>query len=87
MKFLAIDPSASARPSISEQAVLIGSIEGPGAGAGLSRVILPVYLRYWQAYSTLVKCGYQVDLHDGADAEGKQEDYEDPADLVLDDWR
>ena len=29
---------------------------------GLTRVILPVYLRYWLAYSTLVRCGYQIDF-------------------------
>ena len=50
-------------------------------------MILPVYLRYWLAYSTLVKCGYQVDFTMVRMQKGKPEDYEDPADLVLDDWR
>jgi hypothetical protein len=50
-------------------------------------VILPVYSRYWLAYSTLARCGYQVDVTMVRLQKGKQEDYEDPADLVLDDWR
>ena len=36
---------------------------------------------------SLVKCGYQVDQTMVRMQKGKQEDYEDPADLVLDDWR
>ena len=54
---------------------------------GLARVILPVYLGYVSAYSTLVKCGYQIDLTLVRMHRGKQEDYEDPTHLVLDDWR
>jgi hypothetical protein len=50
-------------------------------------VILPVYLRYWLAYSTLVKCGYQVDFTMVRMEKGKPEDNEDSADLLLDDWR
>jgi ribosomal protein S18 acetylase RimI-like enzyme len=84
VKFLAIDPKQRKTEHLEQ---LIGSIEDLAQEQGLSRVILPVYLRYWQAYSTLVKCGYQVDLTMVRMQKGKQEDYEDPADLVLDDWR
>jgi hypothetical protein len=54
---------------------------------GLARVLLPVYLRYWAAYSTLVRCGYQIDFTMVRMQRGKQEDYEDGTHLVLDDWR
>ena len=50
-------------------------------------VILPVYLRYHAAYSTLVRAGYQVEFTMVRMQRGKQEDYEDPTHLVLDDWR
>jgi ribosomal protein S18 acetylase RimI-like enzyme len=84
VKFLAIDPK---QRKVEHLEQLVGSIEDLAQEQGLSRVILPVYLRYWQAYSTLVKCGYQVDLTMVRMQKGKQEDYKDPADLVLDDWR
>jgi len=84
VKFLAIDPK---QRKVEHLEQLVGSIEDLAQEQGLSRVILPVYLRYWQAYSTLVKCGYQVDQTMVRMQKGKQEDYEDPADLVLDDWR
>ena len=84
VKFLAIDPKQRKTEHLEQ---LVGSIEDLAHEQGLSRVILPVYLRYWQAYSTLLKCGYQVDLTMVRMQKGKQEDYEDPADLVLDDWR
>ncbi len=78
-------PPSSARPSTSSSSSARSRIWPRSRGC--SRVILPVYLRYWQAYSTLLKCGYQVDLTMVRMQKGKQEDYEDPADLVLDDWR
>jgi N-acetylglutamate synthase-like GNAT family acetyltransferase len=84
VKFLAIDPK---QRKVEHLEQLVGSIEDLAQEQGLSRVILPVYLRYWQAYSTLVKCGYQVDQTMVRMQKGKQEDYEDPADLVLNDWR
>ena len=46
-----------------------------------------MYLRYWLAYSTLVKCGCQVDFTMVRMEKGKPEDNEDSADLLLDDWR
>jgi hypothetical protein len=84
VKFLALDP-AQKRPEQLEQ--FIGAVEDLAAEAGLTRVILPVYLRYFSAYSTLVKCGYQIDMTMVRMQRGKQEDYEDPTHLVLDDWR
>jgi hypothetical protein len=45
-----------------------------------------VYARYWTAYNVLIQCGYQIDFTMVRMQRGK-EDYEDPTDLVLDDWR
>ena len=84
VKFLAIDPKHR-RPEHLEH--FVGALEDFALEQGLARVILPVYLRYWLAYSTLARCGYQVDVTMVRLQKGKQEDYEDPADLVLDDWR
>jgi ribosomal protein S18 acetylase RimI-like enzyme len=84
VKYLAIDPRQR-KPEHLEQ--FVAAIEELAQELGLARVILPVYLRYWLAYSTLVKCGYQVDFTMVRLQKGKPEDYEDPADLVLDDWR
>ena len=61
--------------------------QGQPAEIGVQRVILPVYTRYWSAYSTLIKWGYQVDFTMVRMQRGKQEDYEDSTHLVLDDWR
>jgi ribosomal protein S18 acetylase RimI-like enzyme len=84
VKFCAVDPLHK-RVEHLEQ--LVSALEDTAAGAGLARVVLPVYLRYWAAYSTLVKCGYEIDMSMVRMQRGKQEDYEDPAHLVLDDWR
>ena len=84
VKFLAID-GPGRRPEQLEQ--FVAALEDVALGLGLARVILPVYLRYWVAYSTLVKCGYQVDLTLLRMQKGKGEDYEDESQLVLDDWR
>jgi ribosomal protein S18 acetylase RimI-like enzyme len=84
VKYLAIDPPHR-KPENLEHFVTI--IESLGQELGVQRVILPVYARYWIAYNTLVQCGYQVDFTMIRMQRGKQEDYEDPADLVLDDWR
>ena len=65
----------------------LAAIEEVAAESGVQRVILPVYTRYWAAYSTLIKWGYQVDFTMVRMQRGKQEDYEDSAHLVLDDWR
>jgi predicted N-acetyltransferase YhbS len=84
VKFLAIDPPQR-KPEHLEQFVTI--VEGLGQELGVQRVILPVYARYWAAYNVLIQCGYQIDFTMIRMQRGKQEDYEDPSDLVLDDWR
>jgi predicted N-acetyltransferase YhbS len=84
VKALVIDPQQR-RPEQLEQAVAL--IEELAQELGLARVLLPVYLRYWAAYSTLVRCGYQIDFTMVRMQRGKQEDYEDGTHLVLDDWR
>ncbi|HEV8617708.1 MAG TPA: GNAT family N-acetyltransferase [Methylomirabilota bacterium] len=84
VKYLAIDP-AQKKPEHLEQ--FITAIEDLGQELGVQRVILPVCMRYWQAYATLLKCGYQIDFTMLRMQKGKQEDYEDPSHLVLDDWR
>jgi GNAT superfamily N-acetyltransferase len=84
VKYLALDP-AHRRVEYLEH--FVGAIEELAHEIGVQRVILPVYLRYWLAYSTLVKCGYHIDFTMVRMQRGKQEDYEDPTHLVLDDWR
>jgi predicted N-acetyltransferase YhbS len=84
VKYLAIDPPQR-KPEHLEQFVTL--IEGLGQELGVQRVILPVYARYWAAYNVLVQCGYQIDFTMVRMQRGKAEDYEDPTDLVLDDWR
>jgi ribosomal protein S18 acetylase RimI-like enzyme len=84
VKYLAIDRR---HRKVEHLEQFVSAIEDLAQEQGLARVILPVYLRYWLAYSTLLKCGYQVDFTMVRMLKGKPEDYEDPADLVLDDWR
>jgi hypothetical protein len=84
VKYMAIEP-AQKRVEHLEQ--FVAAVEDFGHDLGVQRVILPVYLRYWLAYSTLVRCGYQTDFTMLRMQKGKQEDYEDPTHLVLDDWR
>lgn len=84
VKFALIDPQTR-RPEHLEH--LVGVLEETAHALGLGRVLVPVYLRYWGAYSTLVRCGYQVESTMVRLQKGKGEDYEDPNDLVLDDWR
>ncbi len=84
VKYLAIDPR---HRKVEHLEQFVAGIEDLAQEHGLPRVILPVYLRYWLAYSTLVRCGYQVDFTMVRMQKGKPEDYEDPADLLLDDWR
>jgi ribosomal protein S18 acetylase RimI-like enzyme len=84
VKFLAIDPQQK-RVEHLEHFIL--ALEELGQELGVQRVILPVYTRYWTAYSALVRGGYQVDITMLRMQRGKQEDYEDSSHLVLDDWR
>ena len=84
VKFLVIDPR---QRKVEHLEQFITALEELALEQNVSRVIVPVYLRYWLAYSTLVRCGYQVDFTMVRMQKGKPEDYEDPADLLLDDWR
>jgi predicted N-acetyltransferase YhbS len=84
VKFLAVDPQQR-KPEVLEQ--VVAAVEDLAHAQHVSRVILPVYTRYWQAYSTLLRCGYQVDFTMARMQHGKPEDYEDAGHLVLDDWR
>ena len=84
VKFLAIDPPQK-KPEYLEH--FIAAIEDLAHELGLARVILPVYLRYHTAYSTLIRAGYHIEFTMVRLQRGKQEDYEDPTHLVLDDWR
>ena len=57
------------------------------AAAQLGQVVAPAYTYYWTAYQVLLERGYHVDFTMVRMKRGKQEDYEDGSDLVLDDWR
>jgi predicted N-acetyltransferase YhbS len=84
VKFLAVDPQQR-KPEVLEQ--VVAAVEELAHQQGVARVILPVYTRYWHAYSTLLRCGYQLDFTMARMQHGKPEDYEDGNHLVLDDWR
>src|SRR2546426_978654 len=84
VKFLAIDPPQRKVEHLTE---FVAALETLGQELGIQRVILPVYSRYWLAYNTLVQCGYQIDFTMIRMQRGRQEDYEAPTHLVLDDWR
>jgi predicted N-acetyltransferase YhbS len=84
VKFLAIDP---AQKKVEHLEQFVGAIEELAQELGVTRVILPVYMKYHTAYSTLIRCGYQIEFTMVRMQCGKQEDYEDPTHLVLDDWR
>jgi predicted N-acetyltransferase YhbS len=84
VKYLALDPAHKKVENLEE---FVRAVEELGHELGVARVILPVYLRYHTAYSTLLGCGYHVDFTMVRMQRGKQEDYEDPTHLVLDDWR
>ncbi len=84
VKFLAVD-GAWRRPECFD--ALVSGLEHFAQESGLHRAILPVYTGYFAAYQGLLERGYQVDFTMVRMKRGKQEDYEDPADFVLDDWR
>jgi len=84
VKLLAID-SAHRKPEHLQ--ALIAGVEDLAASAQLQRVVVPAYTYYWTAYQTLLERGYHVDFTMVRMKRGKQEDYEDASDLVLDDWR
>jgi GNAT superfamily N-acetyltransferase len=84
VKFLAL-AAPGRRPEDLEQ--FVSALEEVALELGLARMILPVYLRYWPAYSTLARCGYQIDSTLVRMQKGRAADYEDESHLVLDDWR
>ena len=84
VKYLAIDPQ---QKKVEYLEHFVSAIEELAHELGLSRVILPVYVKYHAAYSALVRLGYQIEFTMVRMQRGKQEDYEDPTHLVLDDWR
>ena len=54
----------------------------------MQRVILPVYIEVLHGVQHAASsAGYQIDFTMVRMQSGKQEDYEDPTHLVLDDWR
>ncbi|MEX2222253.1 MAG: GNAT family N-acetyltransferase [Candidatus Rokuibacteriota bacterium] len=84
VKLLAID-SAHRKPE--HLSALLAAVEELAASAQLQRVVVPAYTYYWTAYQTLLERGYHMDFTMVRMKRGKQEDYEDASDLVLDDWR
>ena len=84
VKFLALDPQ---HKRIEHLEQFIAAIEELAHELGLARVILPVSLRYETAYAALLRAGYHIEFTMVRLQRGKQEDYEDPTHLVLDDWR
>ena len=84
IKFLAVD-SRQRKPE--NLHALLAAVEEMAHTAQLQRVVAPVYTYYWTAYQTLLERGYHPDFTMVRMKRGKQEDYEHPDDLVLDDWR
>jgi ribosomal protein S18 acetylase RimI-like enzyme len=84
VKFLAVD-SAQRKPE--HLHALLAAVEDMAHAAQLQRVVAPIYTYYWTAYQTLLERGYQPDFTMVRMKRGKQDDYEHPDDLVLDDWR
>jgi GNAT superfamily N-acetyltransferase len=84
VKFLAVDPSHR-RPEYLQ--VLLGAVEEVALTAQVQRVVAPISTSYWTAYQALLDRGYRIDFTMIRMKRGKQIPEEDPADLVLDDWR
>ena len=84
IKFLAVDP-ARRRPEYFRE--LLAAAEEMGIANSLQRVISPVYTGYWRAFQVLLESGYGIDFIMVRMKRGKNEDYENPEDFVLDDWR
>ncbi|MFQ5946728.1 MAG: hypothetical protein ACE5NC_10845 [Anaerolineae bacterium] len=80
-------PSASGRGHTNVRTLATIPPEHLDHGAGLQRVLAPVYTWYWSAYQALLDRGYSIDLTMVRMKRGKLEEYERPTDLVLDDWR
>ena len=84
VKYLAID-RARRKPEYLDH--FLRALEQIGKEGGLHRIMVPVYCGYFAAYHALIERGYHVDFTMLRMKRGKQEDYENPADFVLDDWR
>jgi GNAT superfamily N-acetyltransferase len=84
VKFLAVDPG---QRRLEYLQALLGAVEDMALGAQVQRVVAPVSTAYWAAYQTLLERGYRIDFTMVRMKRGKQISDEDPADLVLDDWR
>jgi hypothetical protein len=84
VKFLAIDQRHQKPEHLH---ALLAGVEELAAGGQLGQVVAPVYTYYWNAYQVLLERGYRIDFTMVRMKRGKQEDAEDPASLVLDDWR
>jgi len=84
VKFLAVD---SGQRKTEHLHALLAAVEDMAHAAQLQRVVAPIYTYYWTAYQTLLERGYHPDFTMVRMKRGKQDDYEHPDDLVLDDWR
>ena len=84
VKFLAIDP-ARRRPEYFRE--LLAAAEEMGMAQSIQRMICPVYTGYWRAFQALLDSGYGIDFTLVRMKRGKSEDYENPEDFILDDWR
>jgi len=84
VKFLAVDPRHRKPEHL---LALLATLEEIAQEAQLQRVVAPVYTYYWTAYQILLEHGYAIDFTMVRMKRGKPLDHEDPADLVLDDWR
>jgi ribosomal protein S18 acetylase RimI-like enzyme len=84
VKFLAIDQRHQKPEHLH---ALLGGVEDLAVSVQLGQVVAPAYTYYWNAYQALLERGYRIDFTMVRMKRGKQEDVEDPASLVLDDWR
>ncbi len=84
VKYLAIDRALRKAEHFD---YFLSALEHVAQEMSLGRLIVPAYSAYFAAYQTLVERGYQIDYTMVRMKRGKQEDYEDPDDFVLDDWR
>lgn len=84
VKFLTLAP-AHRRPEHLQ--ALLGAVEDVALGIQAQRVVAPVSTGRWTAYQSLLDRGYRIDFTMVRMKRGKQVPHEDPAELVLDDWR
>lgn len=84
VKFAAVDPR---HRKVEHLQALLAAAEEIGHQNGLQRVMVPAYTPYWAAYQSSLERGYQIESTMVRMLRGKQLPDEDPAQLVLDDWR